>query len=295
MRAHLVAFATTFLVGAAASVHADCKPTAVPHGDPILVQDVSERLAASGIATTVIADCPVVRVQVETRGQQVHLRVTDAYQRLGERDVQDVATAAAIIESWTLQEVEIGSMPEEPVRAEAPAPAVIATSPVVTTGLAVSARSTVTEQATTWIGGSISGCKRVGWSCLGATLRANGDTEATGTTVGGDHHLFELDALAVAEVPRRLGGFTFSPGVDIGYAWQRITSEHLDAHMMPFTVAESSHALLVGAHVRVARPIAARWALFGELSGDGAVARTGITTGPTTSFGLSLGARIEVP
>jgi uracil-DNA glycosylase family 4 len=105
VRAYAIAFAgLTFLAGTS-TARAECKPAAIPQGDPQLVSSLSERLHASGIDTQPSADCPAVRVLVAMRGQQVHLRVTDAYERLGEREVQDVATAAAIIESWTLQEI----------------------------------------------------------------------------------------------------------------------------------------------------------------------------------------------
>src|SRR5664279_2630442 len=95
------------------NAHADCKLAAVTQGDPELVQTLIVRLAASGIATTSTTGCPVVQVRLEKRGQQLHLRMTDAFNRTGERDVQDVATAAAIIESWTYQEVEAGTLPTE--------------------------------------------------------------------------------------------------------------------------------------------------------------------------------------
>src|SRR5688500_12136750 len=93
---------------------ADCAPAAVPIGDPVLVQSVREKLAANGVATVATAGCPAVRVHLEMRGEQLHLRVADGYQRRGEREVQDVATAAAVIESWTLQEIDHGTLPETP-------------------------------------------------------------------------------------------------------------------------------------------------------------------------------------
>src|SRR5258706_2872041 len=82
------------------TAHADCKPTAIAQGDPALVAPLVAKLAASGIATAAAAGCPVVQGKLEQRGQQVHVRLADAFQRTGERDVPDVATAAAIVESW---------------------------------------------------------------------------------------------------------------------------------------------------------------------------------------------------
>src|SRR5262245_39241509 len=113
MKAASIACALTLLVGAS-TARAQCKPAAIPNGDPALVQTLIERLTASGIETSPDTTCPAVHVEVAQRGEHVHLRVTDAYDRLGEREVQDVATAAAIIESWTLQEVDPGTLPPPP-------------------------------------------------------------------------------------------------------------------------------------------------------------------------------------
>ena len=273
------------------SAAADCPPAAVPMGDPALVKGVSERLAANGVLTTAPANCPVVRVHLEWRGDQLHLRVADGYQRRGERVVQDPATAAAVIESWTLQEIEAGSMPAESLAA--PAPAVVATAPSF--GMGAAFRSAVTEQSSTWLGATVSGCARVGWACVGATLGFAKDIEATGATSSGDHHLSQLDARATAELPRTLAGFVVSPGLSLGYGWQRITSQHLDMHMMPIEQVDSSHALRAGLQLRVARSVAQRISIFTELTADRSLARSGLTAGPHSWFGLSVGARYGLP
>src|SRR5690242_4817087 len=93
------------------TARAECKPTAVPAGDPALVQSLAARLAASGIATTRTAGCPAMQVHIEQRGPQYRIQLIDAYQRKGEREVRDIATAAAVIESWSLQEIEEGALP----------------------------------------------------------------------------------------------------------------------------------------------------------------------------------------
>lgn len=275
---------------------AECKPTAVPHGDPALVQTLTQRLVANGIETTSSGDCPVVRVQVDQRGPQVHLRVTDAYERLGERDVQDIATAAAIIESWTLQEIEAGSGPvdEQAVGAPASSIGVRAAEAAAATGFAVSMRSAVADDASTWLGGSVSACVRIGWACAGATVRGAKDIEATGPTSSDHHSVLQIDTLATIEVPRRLGRFVVSPGADIGYAWQRITTPHVDIHMQPVTAVDSSHGLRAGLYVRGSRAVTDRFAIFAELAGDTSLIRSGITLGPATTLGISVGARIEI-
>ena len=90
---------------------AECLPTAVSVGDPAIVQSLGSRLAASGIATTATVGCPTVQVRNERLGEQLVLEITDSFSRRGRREVRDLATAAAIIESWTLQEIEQGALP----------------------------------------------------------------------------------------------------------------------------------------------------------------------------------------
>jgi hypothetical protein len=271
---------------------ADCPPVAVPMGDPALVKSVSERLSANGVLTTAPENCPAVRVHLERRGDQLHLRVADGYQRRGEREVQDVATAAAIIESWTLQEIEAGSMPAESIAVAAPVP-LAPSSPAF--GIGAAFRSAVTEQSSTWMGATVSGCARIGWACVGATIGVAKDIEATGASSTDDHHLLQLDSRATAEVPRSLAGFVVSPGLSLGYGWQRISSTHLDTHMMPFTQIDSSHALRAGLQLRVGRAMSQRMSIFTELAADRSLARSGLTAGPHSWIGLSVGARFGSP
>lgn len=279
------------LVGRASSAHAECKPAAVPHGDPKLVSTLIERLAASGIDTQPDPSCPAVRVQVRQRGQQVHLRVTDAYERLGEREVQDVATAAAIIESWTLQEIDAGSMPADSI---SPMPT-LATRMAPSFGISAAFRTAMTGQSSTWVGATLSGCKRVSWSCIGASVSFAKDIEATGATSTDEHHIQQLDARATIEVPRSIGTFSISPGVAVGYGWQQIESQHLDAQMHPFTLTDASHGLHGNVHVRVGRAVSSRVSIFAEIAADRALVKTAPTMGPSSWFGISFGARFGSP
>ena len=282
------------LVGATAEVRADCPPAAVPIGDPALVSSVSERLSASGIATTPTEGCPAVRVNVEQRGPQLHLRVVDAYQRHGERDVRDIATAAAVIESWTLQEIDPGSLP--PAREPASTAITTARSPSMgRTWIGTGARSLLGDDGSTWLGGSVHGCVRFGWTCVGGAASAVTATTSVEDMQTGTHRSLAIDALATADVPHRLGSFAASAGISLGYGWNRIEQQHLDMHMLPFAISHANHALRTGAHLVIARRLFGGVALFGELFGDVAALRTTIPDGPRARVGLSLGARFEAP
>jgi hypothetical protein len=265
---------------------AECKPTAVMLGDPTLAQTLSQRLAANGIATSSTEGCPVVKVSVRQRGDQVHLELTDSFSRRGERQVRDVATAAAIVESWTLQEVDPGSLPE---LAAPPAPRLVAVAlrPTAASGLAAMFESSVADDGSLWLGGAASGCGRVGPLCVGGLARLARDTATT------PHRSNEVHALATIDLPRAFGRFAISPGIGVGYGWLEISSTHLDMHMMPFEVAETSHALRADVHLTVTRSLGKGFAIYGDVRGDSALARTDIPAGPSSFVRAAIGLRVE--
>lgn len=265
----VLAFAV--IAAAAGTARADCKRAVVLAGNPALVSVVGSRLAASEIATTETAGCPSVRVELEQRGEAVHLRVTDSYQRLGERDVHDVATAAAVIESWTLDEIDDGAPPP------------MSASP---TGAGIAASSAISDGSTLWVGTAVAACVGLGPLCAGATLRA-------ATSTGTSQSMWQLDALATAEWPIALGGWTLSPGVLVGYGQLRVTTTHMDAHMMKFDIEVTSHQLRAGAHAMLAHPIAGRFAAFADLGADSSLVDSAATGGPSRQLVLALGVRLQ--
>jgi hypothetical protein len=290
------AIALLTIAATAATARAECKPTAIAEGDPALVQTLVPKLEASGIATTTSAGCPAVRVSLEQRGDQLHVKLLDAFARAGERDVQDIATAAAIVESWTYQEIEQGSLP-----ADAPPPSIVAVAPPISRprgerfAIAASATSGLgTNGGTTWLGGSISACVRIGPLCAGAMLRATADTRATGDTSGTfAQDSYELSALAMIDVPRRLGSFLLIPGIGVGYGYQHVTAHHHDPTGNPVDIATPDHELRGGVHAALARSIGAHLAVFADLWADAAFAHSAsMPLGPTGALSLAFGARV---
>ncbi|MBA3451899.1 MAG: hypothetical protein H0T42_02240, partial [Deltaproteobacteria bacterium] len=160
-----------FLVGTMGDARAECEPTAVPIGDATLVRSVIERLAVNGVSTVPVQGCPALRVLVERRGEQLHLEMTDSFARTAQRQVRDVATAAAIIESWTLQEVEQGALPALALSPEASATPMVSGAVSATTlsriGIAATFESSIGDNGSLWMGGTIAGCARVGPLCVG--------------------------------------------------------------------------------------------------------------------------------
>lgn len=294
-RAHHVLVAVSCLFGAR-TAWAECQPTAVPSGDASLVLRLTERLTASGIATTSTSGCPAAKVRLEQRGDQIQLEVTDSFGRVGKRDVQDLTTAATIVESWTLQEIEEGAMPplaEVPAPTDAPSP-VVARAPArtVTLGLVAAAESSLADDGSLWLGATVSGCVPIGAVCVGALLRGTRDTGAAGSASTMKHDTNELQTLATVGLPRRLGSFVVTPAIALGWGWQQLAEHHLDVHMMPFDMEYSSHALRAGAQIAATRRIGRWLAIHAELSGDTAVARTAIPYGPSSAIRFSMGLRL---
>lgn len=301
VRRSAIGFASLWIAANAASARAECRPAAVTAGDPALVQRLTARLAASGIATTAAAGCPAVQVTIEQRGDELHLALLDAFQRKGERDVRDVNTAAAIVASWTEQVVDAGVLPAEPAPPEPAVAATVSASPrptiprAVYRGLAASALSTVGTDGTTWVGTALAACTRAGPFCAGASLRAEVDTTATGATAQAAQDSYELSALATLDLPRALGRFIVSPGIGVGYGYLHVTTHHHDAMNNPLDIASADHELRAGAHVALLRPIGAHWSVFGDLWGEVAPLRSSSQFGSTAAALLAFGIRLEAP
>jgi hypothetical protein len=269
---------------------AQCKPAVVAQGDPALVTGLTTRLAASGIATSSTDGCPTLRVNIEQRGTQLHVRLADASQRTGERDVQDIATAAAVVESWTYQEIEAGTLPE------VPAESTVVLGPRRTTrsGISASVISGLgTDGGTTWIGGSISACVRIGSLCAGATLRSQLDTRASGDTGAINQSLYTLGALATLDLPRTLGSFILSPGIGVGYTYLHVTTTHRDAMMNPFDIPTADHQLRAGAHAALLKSLTDHVGVFADLWVDAAALRSDSQFGPSAYVSFALGLRFE--
>jgi hypothetical protein len=244
-----------------------------------------ERLTGHGIGTTRTDGCPVMAVKIEQRGAQIHVALADAFQRTGERDVDDVATAAAIVESWLQQEIDDrGFTPAERTPLE---------RHTARSGIAVSAISSIGTNATTWVGGSVSACLRVGPTCAGLLARGELDTTATGPTATILQDSYVVTGFATVDLPIRIGAWVLGPGVAVGYGYLHVTTHHHDAMNNPLDVPSSDHELIAGAHAALARGWTEHVSLFADLWTDVAVLRSDSASGPTGALRLSIGLRLE--
>jgi hypothetical protein len=208
---------------------------------------------------------------------------------------QDVAAAAAVIEVVDVAGVDPGTLP-----AETPGPAsrvIVTAAPTAlsTASIIAGGRSWIGDDGSTWVGATVGGCRRVGWSCLGGAIDVGSDTAAVEDVTTGTHRSLAIHALATADVPRKLGAFTASPGVSLGYGWNRIQQQHRDMVHGPISASHANHALRTGVHLNVSRSLGRHLAVFGGVFGDVATLRTEIPDGPRGRFGVSFGARLEAP
>ncbi|MEO8549133.1 MAG: hypothetical protein ABI678_04150 [Kofleriaceae bacterium] len=280
------------ILASATTAHAACAPTAIAEGDPALVADLATRLIANGIATARTGDCPVVMVRVEQRGEQLHLRLADPFQRRGERDVRDVATAAAIVASWTMQVIDEGSLPEVHVEVPPPPLPPVASRPWT---IGASIGSALASNTATWLGGGLAGCVRVGPLCAGAAALAMVDTRATGDTAAVLVDSWTVIGLATLDLPVPLGALTLTPGLGVGYGYQHLVAHHMDTAHNPLDVPQRDHALRGMIHAALGYALSARTVVFLDLAGGAALVRSDSTAGPAGAGWLALGLRYEVP
>ena len=263
-----------------APTRADCTPAAVPAGDPALVRSLVERLNGHGIETTQLAGCPIMAVRIQQRGPQIHVALADAFQRTSERDVDDVATAAAIVESWLQQEIDDGGFtPPEHHTARS--------------GIAASALSSLGTNATTWVGGSLAACVRLGPTCGGLLAHNELDTRATGATATILQDSYAVTGFATLDLPVQLGPWVLVPGIAIGYGYLHTTTHHRDAMNNPLDVPTADHELVAGAHAAMSHAWTEHVSVFADLWTDVAALRSDSSAGPTGAVRLSLGLRVE--
>jgi hypothetical protein len=290
VRASTVCIVTWVALVGSKPAFAQCKPAVVAQGDPALVTGLTTRLAANGVATSSTDGCPTLRVNIERRGAQLHVRLADASERTGERLVQDIATAAAVVESWTYQEIEAGTLPEVP----AESPVLLGPRRTTRSGISASVLSGLgTDGGTTWIGGSLSACMRIGSLCAGLTLRSQLDTRASGDTTAINQSLYTLGALATLDLPHKLGSFILSPGIGVGYTYLHVTTTHRDAMNNPFDIPTADHQLRGGGHAALLNSLSDHVGAFADLWVDAAALRSDSQFGPAAYLSFALGLRFE--
>ena len=216
-------------------------------GDREAVARVAVELKTLGVELGAIAAADracSVSAMVVTEREGLSVAVQDASRRSEGRVVGDAKVAAAWIDSWLRDAIEVASWTVDsaspavapppvaspalatPVAAPAtstayalaPTPSV---SPFERAGLSVSIERSWTDDDTTWNGFDISGCVRAGIACLGGRVRAGFQDDLAYNSTTADRS--DLVALATVSIPLALGQVSVSPELGLGVGRARTT------------------------------------------------------------------------
>ncbi|MFO0728332.1 MAG: hypothetical protein U1E65_31415 [Myxococcota bacterium] len=235
-------------IGPRAEAAEQCPPTAVVSGPPALAQELTRALIERGVhvepAGLPPGDCAPLTVAVSALDGSLGVSIADAWGRTAERKVKDPRTAATLIESWAKMALLDGAArptstttPAITAAAEPPAPAAEVQPAVEAAPLAepapepapeakvqamtpppaptisplfrLTAEGGIGRDTTKWLGVSAAACARLGVTCLGIGARYAISQERQSA----------IDALAIFDVPIKLGPVTLSPGVGLGVGW----------------------------------------------------------------------------
>ena len=290
-----VAALVTVLSGRAGADEGPCPASAVVTGDGELVRQARADLSRRGVVEQAPAGCRSVRATIQRRGENIRVAVEDGYGRRSEREVRDLATATALVESWTRQEVVVAMLPSEPAeKSAAPPPVVVMTAAPaaagVAGGLALAFESSRATDGSTWLGASLSGCARLGRVCAGGVLRGAVDSGWSGELAA--HSRRGADLLATAELPLNVGGFTLAPGLAVGMGWLQV--DELGPH---HDQSGDTGGVRAGALVGLSRALAGGFSIGLSLSADrwlaggDATVEGGDRLAPTGQLRAGLGLR----
>ena len=216
-----------------------CAPRAEVGGDAVAVERVTGELVRLGVTVSVAAPgCPVVKAMVELdRDGGIAVAVRGAAQRSEGRVVSDAALAAVWIDSWLRDDLDGWSAPPARVAAVEPpqtAPGLVPPGDVVPEppspslferfAISASYEQAWTDDGSSWSGGNLAACFRVGAICLGARARAAFEPELTSEITAASRT--DLSVLATASLPIDVGQFFLAPEVGLGVG--RFTTKRLE-------------------------------------------------------------------
>lgn len=162
--------------------------------------------------------------------------------RSEDRTVGDPAVAAAWIDSWLRDEIEVASWTSpvaswsQPVAIESAAPSMstplVATTPLERFGLSIALERSWTDDKTTWNGFDVSACAGVGIVCLGGRVRAGFQDDLVVSASAADRS--DITALATAAIPLSLGQITLAPELGVGVG--RVRTQRVEACSEPIVM-----------------------------------------------------------
>lgn len=212
-----------------------CAPRAVLTGDREAVERVGAELVKLGVQLAAATrTCPAVKATVElAREGGISVAVQGSAQGSEGRVVSDPAVAAVWIDAWVRDDLDVAGWAPEPV----PAPAVGAvsgtSSPALVPprdvpsssassgaslldrlGVAAFYEQAWTDDNTSWRGGSVAACVRIGGVCVGGRVRALTQPDQIANLTAAARS--DLSVFATASVPVALGQTILAPELGLG-------------------------------------------------------------------------------
>ncbi len=262
--------------GVSSAAGADCAPVAIVEGDPVLRGSIQQLLEASGLESSPGLGCPAVKAVVTKPDGRILVTVEDASGRSSRRSVASVETAAALIESWTRDDlsspllaprrVDVLKEPPEPPPAAEPSPA---SRGGYDTALRVllDGEASASFDGGIWFGGRAGLGFLLGRILVLGVFRFTIDALLTGPGSAYDTHRLGLEGRVFIGVPFELSRVTLIPGIDIGgggvQRWRRIESNSMAVD--DYTHEGQGGARLAG-HLMLDFPLKRGFGLLVDLS-----------------------------
>ncbi len=207
-----------------------CAPRAELDGEPIAVERVADELGRLGVTVASAAPgCPAVKAVVSLdRDGGIAVAVRGAAQRSEGRVVSDAALAAVWIDSWLRDDLDGWSAPPPARRVavvETTSTPVLAPPSDVTPvaparsvferfAISFAYEQAWTDDGSSWSGGNIAACVRVGALCIGGRARGAWQPELKTDVSAAERS--DLSVLATASLPIDLGNMFIAPEVGLG-------------------------------------------------------------------------------
>ncbi len=249
------------IVAAPVSRAEACPPAVSLTGDETLVIAVRDLLGARGI-TDATPRCPAVHASVEHEGDAVIVGIDGPDGVPVVRTVNEVATAATVIESWTRTDVAAPllashALPPDDAR-DLPR---VRSSSMIGRNLQIfgAAETSIASDQTGWLGATVGMCINLDPICLATRLRFASVAAGPAQWDGLERH--NKDILVGLDIPIAVHGMTLSPGFAAG-----IGSMH--THMPGMPMGTETGGLRAEIHTTLSIPLTSRIAIDLSLTAD---------------------------
>ncbi len=204
-----------------------CAARAQLTGDREAVERVGAELVKLGVALGAgTVKCPAVQAtaRVAREDGAIDVAVRGSGERSEGRVVTDPSVAAAWIDAWLRDDLDVAGWAPEPVLPQPAAPGSVAARDVVevmparsvfeTFGITVLYEQAWTDEGTSWRGGSAGACVRVHGVCIGGRVR--GMTQPDRASNLSAAARADVSALATASLPISAGQMIVAPELGVG-------------------------------------------------------------------------------